>query len=54
MGAGFGPVAWAIDWTAARTLLDLAGLPPLAPETLDGLMWMEDGASEEINAARTS
>ena len=54
MGAGFGPVAWAIDWTQARALLDLAGLLPLAPETLDGLMWMEDGVSEELNAQRTS
>lgn len=54
MGAGFGPVAWAIDWTQARALLDLAGLLPLAAETLDGLMWMGDGASEALNAERKS
>ena len=51
MGAGLGPVAWAIDWTQARALLDLAGLLPLAPETLDGLLWLEDGAGEELNSA---
>ena len=43
-----GMVAWAIDWTQARALL------PLAPETLDGLLWMEYGAGEELNAKRTS
>ncbi len=54
IGAGFGPVAWASTEPRGRALLDLSGLLPLAPETLDGLMWMEDGASEALNAERTS
>ena len=49
MGGVFGPVAWAIDWTQARALLDLAGLLPLEAEVLDGLLWMEDGAREKLD-----
>ena len=36
--------------TARR--FNLAGLLPLTPETLGGLLWMEDGAGEELNAVR--
>ena len=28
----------------------MAGLLPLAPDVLDGMLWMEDGASGELNA----
>ena len=52
LGCGLGPVIWAVDWTQARALLDLAGLLPVAPDVLDGLLWIEDGAREEMASRR--
>ena len=37
---------------AKRSRRTRSGLLPLTRETLAGLVWMEDGASEELNRAR--
>lgn len=51
VGIGAG-VVWSLDWAQVQALLGLAGLLPLTRETLAGLMWMEEGASEELNRTR--
>lgn len=45
---------WRLDWPGVQATFDMVGLLPLERETLDGLMRMADGASEELNAKRTS
>ena len=53
-GIGLDRVVWIFDWAQAQALLVMAGWSlPLPRETIDGLVWMQEGASEVLNATRS-